>query len=125
MLHDGGQDGGFSLLEVMVALAVFSLGALALLNVMGESQRSQAANEARAVARIVAENRLVEAMAASNPPSGGTSTGEEEALGRTWAWEMTVAASPDPRLLRMDVSVREQGTGQTLAGLSTFRSAAP
>jgi general secretion pathway protein I len=125
MRPDGEQDSGFSLLEVMVALAVFSLGALALLNVMGESQRSQGINEARAIARIVAENRLVEAMATTSPPPPGASSGREEALGRTWLWEMNVAASPDPRLLRIDILVREDQGAQALADLSTFRGAGP
>jgi len=114
---------GFSLLEVVVALAVFSLGALALLNVLGESTRSQTAASDRAIARIVAENRLVEAMATTAPPPAGSSTGVETAMGRNWAWEMTVAPSPDPAILRIDVRVHEEGARQTIADLSTFRSA--
>lgn len=115
-------DAGFSLLEVMVALAVFSLGALALLNVLGESTRSQTASADRAIARIVAENRLVEAMSLSAPPGPGSTSGIEEAMGRNWAWEMTVAPSPDPAILRIDVRVRADGGTQTVADLTTFRS---
>lgn len=116
-------DAGFSLLEVMVALAVFSLGALALLNVLGESARSQSASADRAIARIVAENRLVEAMALTSPPGPGSTTGIEDAMGRMWAWEMTVAPSPDPAILRIDVRVRAAEGSQTIADLTTFRSA--
>ena len=114
---------GFSLLEVMVALAVFSLGALALLNVLGESTRSQTAASDRAIARIVAENRLVEAMALTAPPDPGSTSGTEEAMDRAWAWEMTVAPSPDPAILRIDVRVRAAEGSQTVADLTTFRSA--
>lgn len=116
-------DGGFSLLEVMVALAVFSLGALALLNVLGESTRAQSAISGRALARIVAENRLVEAMATQDPPQPGTYSGTETAAGLPLAWEMTVAPSPDPAILRIDVRVRTEGGTQTIADISTFRSA--
>ncbi len=117
------SESGFSLLEVMVALAVFSLGALALLNVLGESSRSQSAAADRAIARIVAENRLVEAMAVTTAPTQGTSSGVEEAMGRNWTWEVIVAPSPDPAILRIDVRVRADGGAQTIADLSTFRSA--
>lgn len=118
-------EAGFSLLEVMVSLAVFSLGALALLNVVGESGRAQAASGERALALIVAENRLVEAMAASRPPPTGETSGEETMLGQIWSWRVGVAPTSDPRILRIDVRVTEKGSEGTLAELATFRAAAP
>jgi general secretion pathway protein I len=116
-------DAGFSLLEVVVAIAVFSLGALATLNVLGQSGRSSAANETRMIAGIVAENRIAEAMALSRPPATGVTRGEEAAMSRTWDWEMRVAPSPEARILRIDVSVREAGHEQIVAAFSSFRSA--
>lgn len=116
-------EAGFSLLEVIVALAVFSLGALALLNVLGESNRSQSANQTRAIARIVAENQLVEVMALSEAPPQGTRSGTTRQLGYTWEWDRTVAPTDEPRILRIDVRVREQGQPQTLAEFSSFRAA--
>lgn len=117
------DSAGFSLLEVVVAIAVFSLGALACMNMLGESSRSAAANEARLIAGIVAENRIAEAMAASRPPPGGASRGTEHAMGRDWEWEMSVAPSPEPRILRIDVSVREAGGTRVLSTFSSFRAA--
>jgi general secretion pathway protein I len=115
------RNEGFSLLEVVVAIAVFSLGALAVINVLGEGGRSAAADESRAIAGIVAENRIVEAMASSAPPSIGLSRGTEHALSRDWEWEMRVTSSPQPHILRIDVAVRAGGGKRTLAELSSFR----
>ena len=115
-------DGGFSLLEVVVAIAVFSLGALATLNVLGQSGRNAEADEARMIAGIVAENRIAEAMAMSQPPQTGATRGTEAALSRNWEWEMRIGPSPEPRILRIDVSVREAGRQQVLAEYSSFRS---
>lgn len=117
-------DAGFSLLEVMVALVVFSLGAMALLNVVGESTRAQTASGDRSVALIVAENRLVEAMATTEPPALGETSGVEHALGRDWSWRMGVAPTNDPRILRIDVRVTGAEETETLAELATFRAAA-
>lgn len=114
---------GFSLLEVVVAIAVFSLGALAVINVLDEGTRSAIADERRAIATIVAENRLAEAMATTRPPSSGVTRGTEAALSRSWEWELRVAPSPEPRILRIDVSVHEAGSNQVLAEFSSFRSA--
>ena len=115
-------DEGFSLLEVVVAIAVFSLGALATLNVLGQSGRNAEADEARMIAGIVAENRIAEAMAMSQPPQTGATRGTEAALSRNWDWEMRIGPSLEPRILRIDVSVREAGRQQVLAEYSSFRS---
>lgn len=117
------HEHGFSLLEVVVAVAVFSLGALAVLNVLGQGSLSTIAEESRAVAAIIAENRLAEAMAQTNPPASGVTRGSEIALARSWDWEMSVGPSPDPRIIRIDVSVHESGSRQTLASLASFRAA--
>ncbi len=116
------QD-GFSLLEVVVAVAVFSLGALAVINVLGQGSLATVADEERAVAAIVAENRLAEAMAQATPPASGVTRGSETALARSWDWEMLVGPSPQPRILRIDVTVHKTGGKQTLAALSSFRAA--
>jgi general secretion pathway protein I len=117
------SQSGFSLLEVVVAIAVFSLCAMATLNVLGQSGRNAEADESRLIAGIVAENRIAEVMAMSRPPPTGATRGSETALSRTWDWEMRVAASPEPRVLRIDVSVREMGRAQVLAEYSSFRAA--
>ena len=117
------KDAGFSLLEVVVAIAVFSLGALATLNVLGQSGRNAEADEAQVIAGVVAENRIAEAMAMSRPPPMGVAQGTETALSRDWDWEMQVGPSPEPRILRIDVRVREAGRDQVLAEFSSFRSA--
>ncbi len=125
MRAESTPDSGFSLLEVVVALAVFSLGAVALLNVLGENGRAQAANEERFIALIVAENRLVEAMALSRPPPPGETSGVERMLGRQWTWRLAAAPTSDPRILRLDASAGLDGETAMLASISTFRAVAP
>jgi len=114
---------GFSLLEVVVALAVFSLGALAAMNVLGQGSRSATAQEDRLIAGIVAENQLAEAMLQAASPALGLTNGTERAMSRDWAWELRVGPSPVPRILRIDVAVRMQGGRLVLAELSSFRAA--
>jgi len=117
------REDGFSLLEVVVAVAVFSLGALAVINVLGLGSRETVAGESRALAAIIAENQLAQAMAKTAPPAPGVSRGREEALSRSWDWEMRVGPSPEPRIIRIDVTVRASGGKQALATMSSFRAA--
>ena len=55
---------GFSLLELLVALAIFGMAVVGLLNLSGESTRTAVILEERALAAVVAENQAIEALLA-------------------------------------------------------------
>ena len=56
------SERGFTVLEMLVAMAILSLGALALLNLAGENTRTAAALRTHLFAGIVADNRAIEAI---------------------------------------------------------------
>lgn len=95
---------GFTLIEILVALAVFSLAALALLNLSGENTRSAARVEARTLGGVVAENVAVEAAIAQTLSDGETS-GATRLAGREWRWSRTAAPTEDPGIQRIDVRI--------------------
>jgi len=115
-------EDGFTLLEMMVALAVFSLGVLALVNLAGENVRTGGLLEARTFAGVVADNRAVEAVTSPALPLGET-RGEEEAADRVWEWTRRVSRTDDRDILRVDIAVREKGQAQVLGALTLFRGA--
>lgn len=99
---------GFTLIEMMVALAVFSLAALALIRLEGASFRGAAAVDRSLLAGIVARNVAVDAVTSAKPPTLGTSQGQETNGGRNWRWTRTVAPVGDgDRVLRIDVAVAD------------------
>ena len=99
------ERSGFTLIEMLVALAVFSLAAMALLNLSGENTRSAARVETRTLGGVVAENLAVEA--ATLPSIGeGTASGQVELAGRRWTWTRAVAAT-DAGMLRIDIRVSD------------------
>lgn len=104
MTEGARQREGFTLVEMLVALAVFSLSALALLNLAGENTRSAARVETRTLGGVVAENLAVEAMIAPALPEGETS-GRVSLAGRQWGWTRSVVATDDPSLQRIDIRV--------------------
>lgn len=99
---------GFTLLELLVALGVFSLAALALVNLTSESVRSQARVETRALGGIVADNLAVEASIGPVPPLGRTD-GSLGLAGREWRWTREVAGTDDPDIRRVTVEVSTGG----------------
>jgi general secretion pathway protein I len=114
---------GFSLLEALVAMGVFSLAALALLNLAGENARTAAILEERTLAAVVAENQAVSALTAAAAPAPGVMEGAEQQGGRSWRWRMEVARTDDPSILRIDVQVRPEGSDSVSGALSLFRAA--
>ena len=116
------RESGFTLIEMLVALAVFSLAALALLRLEGATVTSTARLQDQAVAQIVARNLAVEALTDPVPPAFGRSAGREFNGGRTWSWTRTVARSPEPRIQQIRIVVQSQ-LGPERARLTIFRRA--
>lgn len=115
---------GFTLIEVMVAMSVFAIAGLALVNAQTESLRASGGLETRLIAQIVAENLTVEAMTAPQPPDIGMRTGDVEMAGRRWRWsQRTLETGAGMR--RIDIDVRGGETEQVLAGVTAFRGDAP
>lgn len=104
MTERGGERDGFTLVEMLVALAVFSLSALALLNLAGENTRSAARVETRTLGGVVADNVAVEAVAAPIL-SDGVSSGQVKLAGRDWRWTRTVSPTDAADIQRVEVRV--------------------
>lgn len=114
------RAGGFSLLELLVALAVFSLAVLALLKLGGESTRAAAIAEERLLADIVAENIAVEAAALPLATLQAHPRGEDTQGERQWRWERRVVPAGDA-LLRIEIGVRDAASSQLLAERQVLR----
>lgn len=112
---------GFTLIEILVALAVLSISAVALLNLAGENTRTAAAMETRTLAAVVAENRAVEALIAPAPPAVGRAGGADRLAERDWRWLRLVSRTADPQILRIDVLVQAPDARRTAAEVTVFR----
>ena len=120
----GARSAGFTLVEVMVALAVFSLAALALIRLEGATIRSTALLGDTVIAQMVARNVAVEAITAPRAPALGRAGGVEQNGGRSWRWVREVRSTGDPRILRIDVAVLD-AAGRPLGRLTMIRPPQP
>lgn len=114
---------GFTLIEMLVALAIFSLTALALLRLGGATAANSARLTDQALAQIAARNIAVEALTDPEPPAFGTQAGTIVNAGRQWRWVRVTARSPEARIQL--ITIRVQGVqGPGVANLTVFRRAA-
>ena len=93
---------------MLVALAVFSLVALALVRLQGVTLRTAADLDSKALGQIVARNLMVEVQSDPLPPSVGEEEGAVANGGRNWRWHRIVKPTDDQRLLQVDLTVDGQ-----------------
>lgn len=113
---------GFTLIEMMVALAVFSLAALALIRLEGATVRGATILDSTLTAQMVARNVAIEAMTDAQPPAAGIARGVEQNGGRTWTWTRITRPTADARIVRIDVEVTD-GAGSRQGHLTVVRAA--
>lgn len=95
---------GFTLIEVLVAMAVFAVAAMAVLNATGQHVNSLGALEEKTFASMVADNQLALFMLEDKPVSSAKN-GSEELAGRKWFWTIKPVATTDKILRAVDVIV--------------------
>ncbi len=99
------KNAGFTLLEVLIALAVLGIALLALARAGQQQLKQQDFLHSRVLANWVADNVIVEARLDSASLTAGHRGGQRTMGGRDWYWSMLVQPSPDPALWRLDVAV--------------------
>lgn len=107
----------------MVALAVFSLAALALIRLEGATIRGAAIVDGTLVARMVANNVAVEALTDAQAPAIGRAGGVEVNGGRRWRWQRDVSATGIGGIVRIDVAVADD-RGSILGRTTAIRRGA-
>ncbi len=100
-----GPHRGFTLLEVLIALAVVSIALLALNQGSARQLDALAKIQERTVALWVADNVITQTRVNREGIRPGRYQGSQVMGVREWHWDLLVQPSPDPAVLRLDVAV--------------------
>ncbi|MFC4698616.1 type II secretion system minor pseudopilin GspI [Glaciecola siphonariae] len=117
------KNAGFTLLEVLIAVAIFALAGAAVVKGAAEHLNSVGMLKNLTFATYVANNQLTEASMRAKvtwPPKNNLK-GESEMAQRTWYWEQQVLKTADEDLLQVSITVyeNEDFTG-SITSVSTF-----
>lgn len=113
---------GFTLLEVLAALAVLALALAAAIKAVGEGAENAAYLRAKTIAHWVALNRLAELQLATPWPEPGQSDGRTAMAGTQWHWEAKVEATDDDAVRRAEVTVAaaEERAARPIAAVTGY-----
>lgn len=99
------RQSAFTLLEVLVAMAVLSLSLLAAIKVASEVTTSAIHLQDKTYAQWVAMNKVAELRLQDTWPAPGRSNGEVQMASRSWHWQVEIKNTEDPNVRRLEVGV--------------------
>lgn len=105
------HETGFTLIEMLVALSVFAVAALALMRLDGFALSTTAELDARTMANLVLRNEAALAATDPGPIVRGTTSTNVTNGGRHFVVRRTVIPTADQRLVRIDLVAEDQGSG--------------
>ena len=124
-MNQASRHTGFTLLEVLVAVAVLALALTAIISGGSTAARAAALMRDKTLALWVAHNRLTEVDLQPTWIQLGSSSDDVQMGGQDWTWHANVVGTQDPTLRRIDISVNKGGEGSyQYAVLSSFVSSA-
>lgn len=111
---------GFTLIEILVALAVLAIALTAAAHSVGSAVDTTVALRERMLARWVAEDRMAELELRGEWPALDTREGDAEMGGRKFHWVQETGVTPVAKMRRVEVSVMLPGVKVALVRLTGF-----
>lgn len=114
---------GFTLIEVMLAMAIFSVAGIAILGTADTNARNLGHLESKIVASWIASNQMVEVTLDTTWPPKNNRKGKVELAGQEWFWQQKVIKTTDKDLRAIVMEVRLQEKDEAaLTSLMTYVS---
>lgn len=118
-------SGGFTLVEIMIALAIFAVVSSALIKNVGMAAKQAGILQERTLAYWVAENHLnrvrLEAHGVEPEfPAIGTNRQPVTMADREWTLKVNVESTENELVRRIEVDVMAEGDDRSLATLTGF-----
>ncbi|HEX4267253.1 MAG TPA: type II secretion system minor pseudopilin GspI [Steroidobacteraceae bacterium] len=97
---------GFTLIEVLVALAIVAIGMAAVLETLTSSANTTVYLQDKTFAGWVALNRVETVRLSGTVPQAGTSDDNITYAGQSWAWQQKVTNTQIPGMVQIEINVK-------------------
>jgi len=96
---------GFTLLEVLVAMAILSLGMIAVFSGMSQSLSVTTRLRDKTLASWIATNQITELQVTGEYPKAGNKHDQIEMAHMEWVYDMKISDIPQIEMRRIDITV--------------------
>ena len=110
---------GMTLLEVMLALAIFATASLSVIKAVIQQIDSLSYMEEKSFASWVADNQIALVMLSKSTIQARS--GEEKMAGVIWYWTLKPVETENDLLAAFDVEVSRQEGGEPLISVRTYQ----
>jgi len=119
MIRRRRDDAGFTLVEVLAALLVFSLSIIGLTHAGTQSAQAVSVISEKSLAGIVADNALIQAR--MQPLKLGAASGSEVQMSQTFTYTVTTTKTAIDNFYSLDVRVKRDGSEHVIMTRQAFR----
>jgi general secretion pathway protein I len=114
---------GFTLIEVMLAMAIFSIAGIALLSAADNNFKNLSHLENKVLANWVASNQLVAVTLNPKWPPKNNKKGKVEMAGQEWFWLQKVIKTENKNMRSVVIEIRnEEDQKLAISSMVTFVS---
>jgi general secretion pathway protein I len=110
----------FTLVEVMVALAIIALSLTAVAAKMGRMIDTSNAMRERTYASWIAQNKIAELRLANVIPEVSATSGEVDYANTIWRWRAVISESGIENLFRVDVAISYENDDAVIRTVTGF-----
>ena len=114
------RNRAFTLIEVMVALAIIALSLTAVAAKMGRMIDTSNSMQERTYASWIAQNKITEMRLANVLPRVTTTSGDVEYANRSWRWRAVVTETGIENLFRVDVEITSADSNSVIRKVTGF-----
>ena len=114
------RNAGFTLIEVMVALAIAGLSLAAVAAAVSQMVDAGSAMQERTYASWIAQNTITELRLSNELPEVSSTSGEVLYASIEWDWRATVSETGVENLFRVDVEVSYAGSDDIIRTVTGF-----
>jgi len=100
---------GFTLLEVLIALLIISVGLVALIQVGATRASTVLTVEQKSMAYHIADSAMNE-LYGNRTLKLGRHDGSRKSQGQTWYWQADAESTDNPDIIRIDLKVSDKRT---------------
>jgi len=114
------SEQGFTLVEVMTSMVIFSTAILGLMHASTENIKAVGIIEEKQIAGIIADNQIILALNDDRPLRAGSKTEQVEMNGRNWDWELLVENTDVDGFVKLTMNVRAEDDDRVIISRNAF-----